>query len=86
MPKAHQVSNVPSVCDIEIHSGVCISLIHINALHIFHHEAQEIRRSLNTHVVKGTMVDVVVVFIIIIQNISDHVSNMALSSHLVGFR
>ena len=86
MPKTCQSSNAPSVCDVEIHSGACIGLIHIDALHVFHHEAQEIRRSLDTHVVKGMMIDIIIIFIVIIQNISDHVSNVALSSHLVGCR
>ena len=84
MPEIHQSSNAPPVCDVEVHPGTCIHLIHINALHVFHRETQEVRGSLDTHVMEGTTVDVVVVFIVIIQNISDHVSNVTLSGHLVG--
>ena len=84
MPETCQASNPTPVCDVEVHSGMCICLIHINALHVFHCETQEVRGSLNTHAMKSTMVDVVVVFIVIIQNIPDHVSNVTLSGHLVG--
>ena len=66
MPEIRQSSDAPPVCDVEVHPGTCIRLIHINALHVFHRETQEVGGSLNTHVMEGTTVDVVVIFIVII--------------------